>query len=89
MELSPYLSSVRGRTTPVGRAVSARRRLPFEEEEEVHSPIFTSAFKVPRMAEGQGPSGSSVGSRQFAALHRREQSTPKELPRRGSTPDNQ
>ena len=59
MELSPYLSRVRGHTTPVARAVSVRRRLPFEDEEAL-SLIFTSAFKVPRMAEGQGPSGRSA-----------------------------
>ena len=86
VDVSPYLSRERGHATPLGRAVSARRRLPFDFEEDP-SPIYTSKFKVPRLAEGQRPSGGSVGSRQFAASHRREQSTPKELPRRGSHPD--
>ena len=33
VELSPYLIRVQGHTTPGGRAVSARRKLPFDEEE--------------------------------------------------------
>ena len=85
VELSPYLRGTRGHTTPVGRATSARRRLTFDFEEQ--SPIYTSAFKRPRLAERQAPSASSVSSKQFASTDRREQSTPMELPRRGSHPE--
>ena len=64
VDLTPFLSGTRGPTTPMGRAVSARRHLPFGEE-ETPSPIFTTV-KRPRGAQPAVMSGNSLGSAQFA-----------------------